>query len=200
MVYLHLLQSMYNEIKIVPIILMKFVRISYMARASTKENKNIYHQTRESLQLSREAASALLESITPERIEKIENERSLPHPDEVLVMAEKYKQPSLCNYYCANQCPIGQECVPEVKIKDLSQIVLEMLASLNSMNKQKERLIEITVDGKISGDEIEDFIFIQEELERISIAVETLQLWSERMLATGVIDEAQYNAYKNKRS
>lgn len=169
-----------------------------MARVSTKENKNIYHKTRESLQLTREAASELLESITPERIEKIENERSLPHPDEVLVMAEKYKQPSLCNYYCANQCPIGQQYVPEVKIKDLSQIVLEMLASLNSMGKQKERLIEITVDGKITGDELEDFIYIQEELERISIAVETLQLWSERMLATGAIDVEQYNAYKDK--
>ena len=169
-----------------------------MARVSTKENKNIYHKTRESLQLTREAASELLESITPERIEKIENERSLPHPDEVLVMAEKYKQPSLCNFYCANQCPIGQQYVPDVKIKDLSQIVLEMLASLNSMGKQKERLIEITVDGKITGDELEDFIYIQEELERISIAVETLQLWSERMLATGAIDVEQYNAYKDK--
>ena len=169
-----------------------------MARVSTKENKNIYHKTRESLQLTREAASELLESITPERIEKIENERSLPHPDEVLVMAEKYKQPSLCNFYCANQCPIGQQYVPEVKIKDLSQIVLEMLASLNSMGKQKERLIEITVDGKITGDELEDFIYIQEELERISIAVETLQLWSERMPATGAIDVEQYNAYKDK--
>ena len=169
-----------------------------MARVSTKENKNIYHKTRESLQLTREAAAELMESISPERIEKIENERSLPHPDEVLLMAEKYKQPSLCNYYCANQCPIGQQYVPEVKIKDLSQIVLEMLASLNSMNKQRERLIEITVDGKITGDELEDFIYIQEELERISIAVETLQLWSERMLATGVIDAEQYNAHKNK--
>ena len=169
-----------------------------MARVSTKENKNIYHKTRESLQLTREAASELLESITPERIEKIENERSLPHPDEVLVMAEKYKQPRLCNFYCANQCPIGQQYVPEVKIKDLSQIVLEMLASLNSMGKQKERLIEITVDGTITGDELEDFIYIQEELERISIAVETLQLWSERMLATGAIDVEQYNAYKDK--
>ena len=169
-----------------------------MARVSTKENKNIYHKTRESLQLSREAASELLETITPERIEKIENERSLPHPDEVLLMSDKYKQPSLCNYYCANQCPIGQEYVPEVKIKDLSQIVLEMLASLNALNKQRERLIEITVDGRISGDEIQDFIFIQEELERISIAVETLQLWSERMIATGMIDADQYNAYKNQ--
>ena len=169
-----------------------------MARVSTKENKNIYQQTRESLKLTREAASELLASITPERIEKIENERSLPHPDEVLVMAEKYRQPGLCNHYCANQCPIGQQYVPEVKIKDLSQIVLEMLASLNSMSKQKERLIEITVDGKITGDEIEDFIYIQEELERISIAVETLQLWSERMLATGAIDTALYNAHKSK--
>ena len=169
-----------------------------MARASTKENKNIYHTTRESLQLTREAASDLLEVISPERIEKIENERSLPHPDEVLLMAEKYKQPNLCNFYCANECPIGQQYVTKIKIKDLSQIVLETVASLNSLNKQKERLIEITVDGKITGDELEDFIYIQEELEKISIAVETLQLWSEKMLATGVIDIEQYNAYKNK--
>lgn len=173
-------------------------RIPHMARKSTKENKNIYQITRENLDLTREAASERLETISPERIEKIENERTLPYPDEVLVMAEKYKQPSLCNYYCANQCPIGQQYVPEIKIKDLSQIVLEMLASLNSVQKKKERLIEITVDGKISGDELEDFVFIQEELERISIAVETLQLWSERMLATGAIDPERYRAYKGK--
>ena len=169
-----------------------------MARASTKENKNIYHKMREKLLLTRESAAELLETITPERIEKIENERSLPHPDEVLLMAEGYKQPSLCNYYCANQCPIGKQYVPEVRIKDLSQIVLEMLASLNSMNKQKERLIEITADGKISNDELGDFIYIQEELERISVAVETLQLWSEQMMANGVIDMEKYHALKEK--
>ena len=169
-----------------------------MARVSVKENKNIYHKTRESLNLTRESASELLESITAERIEKIENERSLPHPDEVLIMSEKYKVPSLCNYYCANQCPIGQQYVPEVKIKDLSQIVLEMLASLNSMNKKRERLIEITVDGQIAEDEIEDFVEIQQELEKISIAVETLQLWSEQMLAKGMIDVDKYNELMNK--
>ena len=169
-----------------------------MARASTKENKNIYHKTREALHLTRESASELLESISPERIEKIENERSLPHPDEVLLMSEKYKQPRLCNYYCAHQCPIGRQYVPEIEMKDLSQIVLEMLASLNSMSKQKERLIEITVDGKISGDELKDFIGIQEELEKISMAVEALQLWAEQMLATGAIDVVQYSAHKNK--
>ena len=169
-----------------------------MARVSVKENKNIYHKTRETLHLTRESASELLESITAERIEKIENERSLPHPDEVLIMAEKYKQPSLCNHYCANQCPIGQQYVPEVKIKDLSQIVLEMLASLNAMNKKKERLVEITVDGQITEDEIEDFVMIQRELEKISIAVETLQLWSEQMLAKGLIDNNKYSELISK--
>ena len=167
-----------------------------MARASTKTNKNIYQTTRESLKLTREAASDLLETMAPERIEKIENERTLPHPDEVLLMSDKYKQPMLCNYYCANQCPIGAQYVPEIKVKDLSQIVLETVASLNAMQKKKERLIEITVDGHISGEELEDFVFIQQELERISIAVETLQLWCERMLDTGAIDPEQYRSLK----
>ena len=166
-----------------------------MARRSTKENKNIYQTTRENLDLTREEASELLETVSPERIEKIENERSLPYPDEVLLMSDKYKQPTLCNYYCANQCPIGQQYVPEIKIKDLSQIVLETIASLNAMQKKKERLIEITVDGQISEDEIADFVFIQKELEKISIAVETLQLWCEKMLDTGVIDPEVYRKH-----
>lgn len=169
-----------------------------MGRVSVKENKNIYQLRREELGLSREKASELLETMPPERIEKIESEKSLPHPDEVLLMSEAYKMPNLCNHYCANECPIGKQYVPEIKIKDLSQIVLEMLASLNSMHKKQERLIEITADGKIEGDEIKDFIHIQEELEKISITVETLQLWSEQMLADNVIDIEAYNAYKNK--
>ena len=167
-----------------------------MARKSTRENKNIYQRTRETLNLTREEASDLLQTMSPERIEKIESERSMPHPDEVLLMSDQYRQPALCNYYCANQCPIGAQYVPEVKIKDLSQIVLETLASLNAMQKKKERLIEITVDGYISDDEIADFVFIQKELEKISIAVETLQLWCERMLDTDVIDREVYRKYK----
>lgn len=168
-----------------------------MGKMSTKENKNVYHLRREELGLTRDAASELLETIPPERIERIENEKSLPHPDEVLIMANKYKMPSLCNYYCANQCSIGQEYVPEIKVKDLSQIVLEMLASLNSVDKKKERLIEITVDGKVDNAEIEDFIFIQDELEKISITVESLQLWAEQMLANGAIDMEAYQRKKN---
>ena len=100
-----------------------------MARISTKENKSIYQLRREELGLSREKASELLEGIPPERIERIESGKFTAHPDEVILMADKYNAPQLCNHYCANECEIGKQYVPEIKIKDLSQIVLEMLAS-----------------------------------------------------------------------
>lgn len=159
-----------------------------MGRNSVKENKTKYQICREKLELSREKASELLGSVPPERIEKIENEKVIPHPDEVLAMADGYRMPALCNYYCANQCPVGQRYVPEIKAKDLSQIILEMVASLNTIHKKQERLIEITADGRIDSDEIADFNKIREELEHISITVETLQLWTEQMAANGIIN------------
>lgn len=169
-----------------------------MGRASTKENKNRYQLAREDLGLTRDEASELLQVLSADRIEKIENERMDPQPFDVLAMAQGYKRPSLCNYYCSHECPIGRQYVPEVQIKELSAIVIEMLASLNSVNKTKDRLIEIAADGVIAADEIDDFIHIQDELERISVTVETLQLWAEKMLANGIIDAEKYNARKHK--
>lgn len=151
-----------------------------MARMSTKENKNIYQQLREAQKWSREKASEEMEGIQADRIERIESGKSTAHPDEVVIMAEKYKAPQLCNYFCANECEIGKQYVPEVKMKDLTQIVLEMLSSLNTAKKKQERLIEITADGQIEKDEVEDFIDIQDELEKMSLTVESLRLWSEK--------------------
>lgn len=156
-----------------------------MGRRSTKENKNIYQTSRENVHLTRDAASERLNFISPDRIEKIENEKTLPYPDEILAMADAYKNPLLCNYYCSNECPIGQKYVPELQLKTLSQITLEILASLNAMEKEKNRLIEITVDGHIGLNESEDFKKIQTQLSEISIAVDSLQLWLETTFATG---------------
>lgn len=166
-----------------------------MGKKSTKENKNIYQTSRENLELTREQASALLEYISADRIEKIENERSLPHPEEVLTMAQCYKAPNLCNYYCSKECPIGQQYVPEVKMKNLSQITLEMLNSLNSLGKAKDRLVEITVDGEITKDEYQDFAIIQKQLFQISLAVDTLQLWFEKNIADGKIDKELFRQF-----
>lgn len=160
-----------------------------MGRKSTKENKNIYQTSREELGYTRAEAAEKLGFISADRIEKIESEKTLPHPEEILAMADCYKAPSLCNYFCSHECPIGQEYVPEIKAKELSQITLEMLAALNNLAKRKERLVEITVDGEITEDEISDFVAIQEELDKMSLIIDSLNLWVSNTIAAGKLDK-----------
>lgn len=156
-----------------------------MGKKSIKEDKNVYQLFREEAGLTRAQASEALVFMSDSRIEKIESEKCEPHPDEILAMSKAYKKPNLCNYYCSNECPIGQISVPEIKTKDLGLIVLEMLSTINSLTKQKERLIEITADGLISEDEIKDFEFIENELEKMSLSINSLKLWVEQSIAEG---------------
>lgn len=157
----------------------------------------IYKEIRKNHDMTRDEvcdkASLMDSPIQPERLERIENGKFAINPEEVMLLAEIYGEPTLCNRYCSQECPIGKKYVPEVKVKDLAQIVLEMLSSLNSMKKSQERLIEITADGIIEDDEIRDFVFIQKELEKMSITVESLQLWVEQMLADKKINLEKYN-------
>lgn len=60
-----------------------------------------------------------------------------------MLLAEIYGEPTLCNHYCSKECPIGEKYVPEVKVKDLTQIVLEMLSSLNSMKKDRKGSLKL---------------------------------------------------------
>ena len=164
-----------------------------MPRKSTRTNKNKYQLAREEAGLTRAAASELTH-ISESRIEKIEYNQTLINPQDVVAMAHAYKAPSVCNYYCANDCEIGQETVPELKMTHLSQIVLSLLNSLNLLNAEKDRLIQIAADGKITKDELSDFIMIKKQLEEISITADTLQLWIDNKVAQGVINKEDYDS------
>ncbi|MCR4655556.1 MAG: helix-turn-helix transcriptional regulator [Lachnospiraceae bacterium] len=156
-----------------------------MGKKSVKENKNTYQNSRESAGLTRQQASEQMEFISADRIEKIENERTEPHPEEILAMSKCYKDASLCNYFCSHKCPIGKEYVPEVELKDLTQITLEVLSTLNSLEKEKDRFIEIAADSRIAEDEIPDFLNIKKKLEQISLTADSLRLWIEHSVAKG---------------
>lgn len=151
-----------------------------MGKKSTKENKNMYYVYREKMGYTREQAAEKMEFISASRIEKIDNEKSLAHPEEVLAMSKCYNAPEMCNLYCAHECPIGQETVPEVEIKDITKLTLEMLVSLNSLEADKNRLMEIAVDGVISEDERADFEMIRHKLSEISMAIDSLELWTKK--------------------
>ena len=161
-----------------------------MEQKSGKENRNAYFCSRQNAGLTREKAEERV-AFSKDRMEKIEKRGALPHPDEVLAMARAYKDPKLCNYYCSHDCPIGQTYIPEIKLKNIAQITLEMLDRLNQLVRQKDRLIEITVDGVICEEEQTDFQLILETLNSMSMTIDSLKLWAEHERAAGRFPQRQ---------
>ena len=153
---------------------------------------------RESAGLTREAAAEVLEFVSADRIEKIESGKSLPHPEEILAMAKGYRAPDLCNYYCSHKCEIGYRYVPEIEMSELSSIILETIASLDEINPLTGRLIQIARDGKITDDEIKDFAFISHKLDKVSVAIDALNLWVNKTASENNINIDMLNIEKEK--
>ena len=165
-----------------------------MPRKSVKENKSVYQLAREECGLTRDKASeSMNDFISPEKLEKIENGRLQSiTPDDVWELSKCYKKPELCNYYCTHECAIGRKIMPEVKSKELAQIAVETLNSLTKLNRERDRLLEIVVDGQVSDDEMNDFLSIKNTLEQISLSVGSLQLWIENTIADGKLDRKHF--------
>ncbi len=154
-----------------------------MPRKSVKKDKNIYFLSRERANLTREAASEIMEYISSDRIERIESEKSEPHPDEVLTMAECYNDPLLANQYCTMECPIGKKYIPKVSDAQLAVIVLQIMDSVNGLSDNKNKLVSITADGIISDEERPEFEKICNQLDQIASAATTLKYWMEHKLS-----------------
>ncbi len=144
-----------------------------------REN-NKYYIARKKLGYTREVASELVH-ISQDRLFRIED-GNIPTPEEVCAMAEAYNKPELKNYHCNCECMIGQtngiDVVGDVEKEKLPLIILELLSSLNSI--KKDRLIDISADGEIDGDEVADFIAIKHQLDAISQTVEALRIWADK--------------------
>ncbi len=158
-----------------------------MPRRSVKEDKNIYQELREACGYSRAKASELLQCISDSRLYRIEIGEQSAYPEEIITMADVYGEPNLPNIYCSQYCLLGQHYVPQVQAKDLPTITLEVLNLLNRLTQQKERLIEITVDGAITPDELDDFKAIKKDLDRMSMTIDSMQLWIDNMITDGKI-------------
>lgn len=162
-----------------------------MGRRPVKENKNVYQQSRENMGLSREAAGELLMFVSADRIEKIESGKSAPHPDEVLQMEQGYKDPKLSNYYCTHECPIGMKYVQKAELKELPQLTVELLSALHAMDAEQNRLIDISVDGRVNDFERKQFDIILEKLAALDRSIRGMRIWIEHALYTGKLDDAK---------
>ena len=155
-----------------------------MGKKSIKENKNNYQNAREAIGMTRaSAAEASKGRLTESRIEKIENGTAIAYAEDVKAMAEIYNRPELCNYFCSHECAIGKNHVPAINtIHELPQTTMGLLSKLNSLNDFKNRIIDITADGKISDDEKVDFEKFKTHILEMSSAIEELRLWAEKEL------------------
>ena len=169
-----------------------------MGKQSTRENKTIYQICREEAGLTRSEASEKMTAVSDSKIEKFEYEMQDPTPYDIIQMADVYKRPDLCNYFCSHKFEIGHRYVPEVEVSDLSDIILETIASLNEINPLTTRLIQIARDGKISDDEMKDFAFISKKLDEISLAVDSLNLWVDKTANEQGLNIDLLNAEKEK--
>lgn len=160
-----------------------------MGRKSIKENKNVYQEARDNLGWSREkAADEILKLengkygyVDKYKLVKIEEESIKIQPEDIVALSKAYNKPELRNYYCCHQCDIGAIDAPEVIYDNVHEILVNMSISLESVNAKKIRLMEILADGVVNSEEVKDLNRILEELEKISVTVEAIQLWCEKM-------------------
>ena len=144
--------------------------------------------TREQCGMTREEASDAIGCITPSRLEKLENARTVVQPEDVVLMAKAYKEPSLCNYYCTHECAIGKRTVHEIEEKELPQIAIEMVNGISRLYDKKDKILMIAEDGTLSEDEYADFKALKSLIDKLMVSADTLQLWIDKAAAEGEIE------------
>ncbi len=133
-----------------------------MGRDSVKANENMCFQCRKRAAeyndklSSREGAAELLGvSVSSLADYELGLTKILP-VDKVVLMADAYNAPELKIWYCQTQCPIGRDYrMPSPELNTVERATLNLLKRLRGADIQevKDKLIDITADGVITGDE-----------------------------------------------
>lgn len=144
--------------------------------------------------LSREQAAGKM-SLSVSKLEKIERDELYASAQDIVEMAEVYNAPELCSYFCANECEIGKQQylnVSEAGDEDLAHIAVALLNSVNALNDQRNRFIEMSADDLIDRDELRDLLKIHMSLKQLSEVANTLNVWIKNEIIEGRIDEKEY--------
>ncbi|MBQ5736053.1 MAG: helix-turn-helix domain-containing protein [Lachnospiraceae bacterium] len=144
-----------------------------IARYEASEKDDVYS--------SRESAAEAI-GIDRTRLARIELGNIVPYPEEVLMLADAYHSPELCNQYCSHECPIGKKTVKELDIQEFDRVALRVLGSLKNIDSLRARLIAIAEDGVVTEDEYEEFNSVLDSLDKISENAQSLKLWAEKYI------------------
>ena len=131
---------------------------------------------------SREKAAEIL-GVSESSMSNYENGllKQIP-PDVVVRMAELYNAPELMYHYCNNECPIGKCIAPNVELKEISCLAIQLSVLSKNPETFVERLMEILQDGSVDKDEKQDFMTIVKGLIEFSEKIQSLELWAKKNL------------------
>ena len=153
-----------------------------MGQNPSKAASNIFCQKRKEAAKfndrlnSREGASELI-GVSPSALADYELGITKVVPvDVVIKMAEVYNAPELLSYYCHNECPLGDLCYQEPKLKSLDRAVVQFLASMQLGENAGAQLLAIVADGEITPDEYERLEQSMVLLDNIAHCIAELQL------------------------
>ena len=105
--------------------------------------------------------------------------RATPNPEEVVMLADAYGAPELCDHYCSHDCPLGRNRSPLV-YDDLGKISAGLMSSLHFLEAANDDIHAVLADSEISGDELARFKNILKTLKNISYNASSLELWAEK--------------------
>lgn len=168
-----------------------------MGRGATKAAGNVWYKARmeaakwnDKLLSRAGAAEALNMSEDAVKDAELGLNKCMP-VDKAVLMADLYRKPELRNYYCLHECPIGRTLAISDETPGLERVTVKLLKNLrvDELEDVKDKLVDISEDGKITEDEKPDLEAILEYLDKLSKTVSELRLIGEKALGSGWRDE-----------
>lgn len=153
------------------------------------KHPNVYFQTRKDASVydgrlsSREGAAEVLDmSVASLADYELGRTKNVP-PDRVLKMTRLYMAPELRNWYCVNECPLGNGCETVTAEEPISVAVSRMIRTLRSIKDFKlvDRLLTMAISGTevCESGELDEIVEI---LGDIAYAVSGIKIVCEKAL------------------
>lgn len=136
--------------------------------------KNIYQTAREASGITQERAAELMD-LSVESVRAYESEKRVPADETVIKMIDIYGANYLAYQHLKYKTQVGNAVLPDIVEMQLPNAVLSLLHELHECSEEQEAIIEISMDGKISEHETEDWNRIMKILYKLSTAILAIQ-------------------------
>lgn len=104
--------------------------------------------------------------------------------DKAVLMADRYNAPHLLNYYCLNECPIGRQRPLSDAAVGIDRVTVKLVKQtrVGELGEAMQKLLDITYDGDVSEDEMEDFEDVLDYFDELMKTISEIQTAGKRIL------------------